>query len=236
MYHSLWANWYLPAALPALERLFFSQLRPGSHVVDVCCGSGHVTRELADRGYKVTGVDASAALIAIARRELPQVDFRIQDARALELNSRFDGALSTFDSLNHILSLDDLCRVLRGVHDVLKPGGLLVFDMNLEEAYSLDLRQWTVEMADSSVGLMRGAYDFVTKLATTELIWFVQTSEGVWRRHRSAVEQRCYTEAEISLALEDSGFNSIESIPARDAGLTTELGFGRVFFVARAQG
>src|ERR1700728_153608 len=76
MYHSLWANWYLPAALPALEKLFFSQLCSGGRVLDLCCGSGHVTRELVERGYAVTGVDASAALIAIARRELPQVDFR----------------------------------------------------------------------------------------------------------------------------------------------------------------
>ncbi|HTU46970.1 MAG TPA: class I SAM-dependent methyltransferase [Bryobacteraceae bacterium] len=234
MYHSLWANWYLPAALPALQKLFFSRLRPGSRVLDLCCGSGHVTREVADRRFKVTGVDASAALIAIARRELPHVDFRVQDARALELSTRFDGALSTFDSLNHILSLDDLRRVFRGVHDVLRPGGLFVFDMNLEEAYSLDLRQWTVEMAEGSVGLMRGTYDFGTKLATTELIWFVETSEGVWRRHRSVVEQRCYTEAEVLLALKDAGFSGIETIRARDAGLTTDLGFGRVFFVARA--
>ena len=235
MYHSLWANWYLPAALPALEKLFFSQLCSGGRVLDLCCGSGHVTRELVERGYAVTGVDASAALIAIARRELPQVDFRVQDARALVgLNGGFDGVLSTFDSLNHILSLGELGSVFRGVRDALKPGGLLVFDMNLEEAYSLDLRQWSVEMAENNLGLMRGTYDFASKLATTELIWFVETSNGLWRRHRSAVEQRCYTEAEISLALAEAGFKSIQMIWAREAGMRADLGFGRVFFTARA--
>jgi SAM-dependent methyltransferase len=235
MYHSLWANWYLPAALPALEKLFFSQLSAGSRVLDLCCGSGHVTRELVDRGYAVTGVDASAALIAIARRELPQVDFRVQDARALvRLSGRFDGVLSTFDSLNHILKLGELRGVFRGVRDALKPGGLLVFDMNLEEAYSLDLRQWSVEMSENNVGLMRGTYDFATKRAITELIWFVETSNGLWRQHRSTVEQRCYTEAEISLALEEAGFSSIQMLWAREAGMRADLGFGRVFFVARA--
>ncbi len=234
MYHTLWANWYLPASLPALERLFFSRLAAGSRVLDLCCGSGHVTRELVERAYNVTGVDASSALIAIARRELPQADFRVQDARALKLNARFDGALSTFDSLNHILSLDELRRVFRGVRAALVAEGLLVFDMNLEEAYSHDLRHWTVEAAENSVGLMRGSYDFATKLANTELIWFVETSDRLWRRNRSTVQQRCYSQAEISLALEDTGFHGIEVIPATEAGMRTDLGFGRIFLVARA--
>ena len=233
MYHTLWANWYLPAALPALEEIFFSQIRSDARVLDLCCGSGHVTQELVNRGYNVTGVDASAALIAIARRELPQVDLRVQDARALRLEYCFDGVLSTFDSLNHILRLDELRRVFRQVHKALKPGGLFVFDMNLEEAYSMDLRQWNVEIAENSVGLVRGTYDFATKLASTELIWFVSTSDGLWRRHMSVVEQRCYAQPEILLSLEEAGFDRIEAIPAREAGIRTDLGFGRVFFVAR---
>lgn len=235
MYHELWANWYLPAALPALEELFFSEAPSDCSVLDLCCGSGHVTREIAARGYSVTGVDASAALITIARGELPQVNWLVQDARRLQLSSRFDAALSTFDSLNHILSLDELRRVFRGVHDALKPGGLFVFDMNLEEAYSLDLRQWTVEVAESRVCLARGTYDFAAKLASTELIWFVKTSHGLWRQHRSVVQQRCYLADEIVNALETSGFKAIEAIPAREAGIATELGLGRIFFRARSQ-
>lgn len=236
MYHALWANWYLPAALPALEKLFFSQMCDGGRVLDLCCGSGHVTRELVSRGYHVTGVDASAALIAIARRELPQVDCYVQDARVLNLDRCFDGVLSTFDSLNHILSLDDLCRVFGRVHHALKSGGWFVFDMNLEEAYSMDLRQWTVDMAENNVGLVRGTYDFATKLARTELIWFVETSDSLWRQHRSVVEQRCYTQREVLVSLENAGFRAIQAIPAREAGARADLGFGRIFFVARAQG
>src|SRR5947208_12874629 len=41
MYHALWADWYLPAAVPALEKLFFSKVPAGPRVLDVCCGPGH---------------------------------------------------------------------------------------------------------------------------------------------------------------------------------------------------
>ncbi len=160
MYHALWADWYLPAALPALEKLFFSRVAPGRRVLDVCCGSGHVTQELVRRGYCVTGFDSSAELIAIARAELPGVDLQVQDARTLQIERRFDAAISTFDSLNHMMSLEDLGQVFVRVHGALEPGALFVFDMNLEQAYSADLRQWMVDVSDEAVKMMRGTYDF----------------------------------------------------------------------------
>ena len=234
MYHALWADWYLPAALPALEKLFFSQVPAGARVLDLCCGSGHVTRELVKRGYRVTGIDSSSALIELAWRELPEADLYVRDARALNLDVEFDAVLSTFDSLNHILHLDELRQVFTGVHALLAKEGLLVFDMNLEDAYSLDLREWSVQAEAEQVGLVRGSYDPVAKLATTELIWFVRRSDGLWSRHKSSVEQRCYSQQEILLTLAEAGFSRIEAVAARQAGVRADVAFGRVFFLARA--
>ena len=236
MYNALWADWYLPAALPALEKLFFANIRSGARLLDLCCGSGHVTKELVKRGYQVTGVDNSAELIALAKKELPGTDLRVQDATALSLEMRYDGVLSTFDSLNHILSLDNLQSVFEGVYRVLEPAGLFVFDMNLDEAYSMDLREWAVDIKEHSVGMVRGKYDPVSQRAKTELIWFIRTNEdNLWRRHCSVVEQRCYPVSDILLGLSRAGFKRIEAIPARDAGVTSDLGLGRMFFVTRSQ-
>ncbi|MGH9584597.1 MAG: class I SAM-dependent methyltransferase [Bryobacteraceae bacterium] len=236
MYHALWADWYLPAALPALEKLFFARVPSGARVLDVCCGSGHVTEELVRRGYRVTGVDSSSELIALARAALPEVDFRVQDARNIQLESAYDAALSTFDSLNHLLSLADLRDAFAGVRRTLAPGGMFVFDMNLEEAYSLDLREWTVDLAPERIGLVRGTYDMSTKKATTELICFVREGgDNLWRQSRSVVEQRCYPQSEILLALNEGGFRGVESFMARTAGVSGGLGFGRAFFRAWRQ-
>ena len=234
MYHTLWANSYMPAALPALERLFFCRMEPKARVLDVCCGSGHVTADLVKRGFQVTGVDSSAALVAIAQRDLPQVEFVVQDVRHLELAGPFDGALSTFDSLNHMLTLEDLHAVFSGVYGTLGNGGLFVFDMNLEEAYALDLHQWTVNIRHNAVGLSRGLYDPVTHTAHTELIWFTQagTSE-CWQRRQSIVEERCYEKQDIVQALQFAGFRSIEVHAAVDLSVDKEFGHGRYFFSAR---
>jgi SAM-dependent methyltransferase len=233
MYHAFWADWYLPAATPALENLFFSQVRRGSRVLDVCCGSGHVTKELVSRGYLVTGVDLSASLIVEARKELPEAEFHVQDARALSLDLRFAAALSTFDSLNHILSIEELRRVFMGVRKHLTDRGRFVFDMNDEQAYFMDLRQWAANVAEGSVGLVRGTYDAAEKIASTELIWFKkEDASELWTQKRSVVQQRCYVPTEILAALSESGFRSVEAISAADAGVTSDLGIGRIFYVA----
>lgn len=235
MYHAFWADWYLPAALPALETLFFSKVRRGASVLDVCCGSGHVTKELVARDYAVTGVDLSAALIAQARQQLPQAAFQVQDVRKFSLEQRFDAALSTFDSFNHFLSLADLRSAFASVHRHLKSGCLFVFDMNSEQAYFVDLRQWAAMVSENNVGLVRGTYDRMAQTASTELIWFERKEQSTcWKQRRSVVKQRCYSQEDILSALAESGFKDIEAIPATNAGVTSDLGFGRIFFSARA--
>lgn len=234
MYHTLWANSYLPGAMPALERLFFSRLAPDTRVLDVCCGSGHVTSELAKRRYEITGVDSSAALLEIARRDLPNATFYVQDVRQLQLPETFDAALSTFDSLNHILSLGDLHDVFSGVYATLRVGGLFVFDMNLEEAYALDLHQWLVNIRHDAVGLSRGMYDPVTHTAHTELMWFTKNgSTDCWQQRHSIVEERCYEKPDILQALQFAKFHSIEAHAAEQLGVDKDWGFGRYFFSAR---
>lgn len=235
MYHRLWNDWYLPAAMPALERVFFAQVPAGSRVLDLCCGSGHVTKELVARGYEVTGVDSSAALIERAREALPDVRFLVQDARELHLETQFDAILSTFDSLNHILTLDGLREVFVRVRKALRQRGLFVFDMNLEEAYSADLSDWAVTVDDENVTLVRGSFDAASHKGATELIWFARDTcgENMWRQRRSVVEERCYPHSEILLALRDAGFASIETVAATEMGMKSMLGLGRFFFSVR---
>lgn len=230
MYDRYWDNWYLPAALPALELLLFSQLREGDSVLDVCCGSGHVTGEIVRRGYQVTGIDQSAALIGLARQRVPAADFHVQDVRAFRPAKAFGGALSTFDALNHLLTLSDLQSAFDSVFGALRSGGVFVFDMNLDTAYTLDLRHWNANVDEDSVSLTRGTFEPATQLASTELVWLVRLKSGLWERNESIVHERCYQTSTIVQALNTAGFDRIEAAEARDCGVSTDLAFGRMFF------
>ena len=231
LYHRLWSDWYLPAAMPALEHLFFSRIPSGAAVLDVCCGSGHVTRELTRRDYQVTGVDVSEDLLSISRNEMPQVDWQRHDVRFMRLPRIYDAAISTFDSLNHILTRSDLEEVFRNVHRTLKPGGLFVFDMNLQEAFCADMQAWTANVGDDDVSLIRGFFDHATKIARTEIVWLRREADA-WIRTDTSIEERCYSQTEIVSALSRAGFTAIETVPASEAGMEPAVGFGRIFVSA----
>jgi trans-aconitate 2-methyltransferase len=115
----------------ALERIEHLRLARDAIVLDVGCGDGKVSAELARRVAegRVFGIDSSVAMIDLATRTwssaLPNIEFQVADAQALNLRPEFDIAFS-----NSVLHwVPDHFAVLLGVAAALKPGGHLVFTM-----------------------------------------------------------------------------------------------------------
>ena len=113
----------------ARELIARLKLRGDEHILDLGCGDGKITAELAravPRG-SVTGVDASAEMIAFARKTFPAAEisnlkFEIADARGIRFKEKFDLVFSNA-ALHWV---DDHEAILRGAASVLKPGGRLV--------------------------------------------------------------------------------------------------------------
>lgn len=104
-------------------------LKPGERVLDVACGEGRLAASMTDLGAKVSGVDASPALIQAAQaRKLPGSYFAVGDARALEqLPEELRG--EPYDAATCIMALmniNPISDVLRGVGSLLRPGGRFV--------------------------------------------------------------------------------------------------------------
>jgi len=95
---------------------------PGELILDLGCGSGELTQQLADRGAEVIGLDASAEMIAKADAQFPTLDFRVGDGASFELPERFDAIFS-----NAALHwMPNAAAVVQQMHKHLKPGGRLV--------------------------------------------------------------------------------------------------------------
>lgn len=216
-------------ALPALERLVLQHVPPHSRLLDLCCGSGQLALELSQRGFRVTGIDGSAELLRYAQERAPAVEFIHADARAFALPEAFAAAISLYDSLNHMMRLDDLAQVFRRVRAVLQAGGRFVFDLNMEDGYRARWRGSFAIVRDDHVLAARASFDSETRIGTTALAMF--RLDGAWRRSDLTLVQRCYEREEVRGALEGAGFEAVATYDAeRDLGMSGET--GRMFFVA----
>ncbi|QNE40044.1 methyltransferase domain-containing protein [Hymenobacter sp. NBH84] len=98
--------------------------QPGELILDLGCGSGELTQQLANAGAEVVGIDASAEMIDKAREQFPTLDFRVGDGASFELPERFDA----FFSNAALHWMPNAAAVVRQMHRHLKPGGRLAVE------------------------------------------------------------------------------------------------------------
>jgi SAM-dependent methyltransferase len=109
-YDRFWGGAYHDAVLDLMRKVLFPALPPAAGILDLCCGTGHLTRLLAGYGYRLTGIDNSRDMLDYARHNVPEANFLLADARSFQFAPRFHAAVSTFDSLNHLLAPEDLLQ------------------------------------------------------------------------------------------------------------------------------
>jgi SAM-dependent methyltransferase len=132
----------------------------GGSVLDLCCGPGRHSVELARRGFQVTGVDRSPFLLAKARELAAasgaSVEWVEQDMRNFARPATFDLALSLFTSFGYFEDEQDDLRVLRNIHQSLKENGVMIIEVLGKERLA---RVWKDtmcnELADGSLIFQR---------------------------------------------------------------------------------
>jgi SAM-dependent methyltransferase len=135
-YDQMTADYAYDRWLSALERLALEHGLTGKRVLDVACGTGKSFLPLLERGYDVSACDLSPGMVAIARTRLrdPARAF-VADMRSLPPVGPFDLVTCLDDAGNYLLGSSDLEAALRSMGSVLRPGGVLVFDVNTLQTY-----------------------------------------------------------------------------------------------------
>lgn len=233
LYANYWGGSFHDQAPAVLDRLLLRKLPPPARILDLCCGDGRLTRVLDSRGYKMQGLDGSDEMLGHARKAAPHIPFHLGDARTFTLPGRFDAVISTFDSLNHVMTLRGLRQVFRSVFQILEVGGFFAFDLNREKAYT-DL--WT-NMAGtvdtSAVSLARGDFNRRTGLAICDITLF-RKQDGHWVRSDFTLKQKHHAHEDVMSALERTGFSPVASFDAQgDLGMRGAIGEQRTFYLAR---
>jgi len=189
------------------------KLSPEDSILDLCCGQGRHSLELARRGFKyIEGIDRSHYLIqkakGRAKKEGLDVKFREGDARKLPyLPDNFDVVMVLGNSFGYFETLQDDLRVLKGVFKVLKPWGKLLIDVAdgeyLRENFQPRSWEWTGKKyfvcRERSLSLDK------QHLISRELVSHVE--RGIITDQFYSV--RLYTRDRVAELLEMAGFSDV---------------------------
>ena len=114
-----------------LQKLIRTANPNATNLLELGCGTGSILRHL-QHSYKVSGLDTSSEMLAIARHKVPRAKLFQQDMVAFQIDGRFDVICCVFDSINHVTRFADWKRVFASVRRHLSPGGCFIFDINTQ--------------------------------------------------------------------------------------------------------
>lgn len=195
-----------------LDALECYRLPVGAQVVDVACGTGVITVELARAGYDMIGIDLSEHMLGHARQRADKagmdIAFHRMDMRTFRLQERVPCITCTHDSLDHLFEDEELDLAFEHCITALRPGGLFLFDMNRWSGIRhLNGRTVFVETDDKS-----GAYHLIAEDQTleTNIVGFIQVQGNLYERFDETLYQRCYSDEEIEQRLEMFGMEVLD--------------------------
>ena len=195
-----------------VSRLLKFTRKPVRRILEVGCGTGNLTGELIRLGYEVVGVDASEGMLEIARKKLPGVRFVRADVRDMDLGEQYDAVVSTFDSLNNLLTEGDLLSAFKNIRKHLRPHGIFVGDLNTPYAMTT---QWNdvifkKDLPDGTLTLWEGEYlgDGISKLTLTV---FRPVGENLYRMVKEEFKEKGYSQATVVRLLRSAGFLNVWS-------------------------
>lgn len=209
-------------------------------VLDLGCGTGSLTGLLAEEGYDMIGIDNSEEMLEIAleKREASGKDilYLLQDMREFELYGTVAAVVSICDSINYILSPEELATVFRLVNNYLDPGGIFIFDLNTEYKYRELLADSTIaENREEGSFIWDNFYDEEERINEYDLTLFIRQSDELYRKYEEVHYQRAYSLDEVKKAIQDAG---MEFVACYDAFTkeAPEPASERVYVVAREKG
>ena len=193
--------------------------RPGGHVLDVPCGNGRLSFELAKHGLRITGMDISEEFIDEARAWISRVNpsveadgttlavpqFILGDKRAIEGENLYDGGYCFGNSFG-FLEYDDMAKFLSGVARALKPGARFVVETGMAaESFLPDFEEQTCHQIGDITCITKERYNAVEGCIDSEYIL-----ERHGRSESYQAKHWIYTAAEIQRMLRRAGFEILQ--------------------------
>ncbi len=217
-------------------------LQEQNSILDLGCGTGTLTELLAAEGYDMIGIDNSQGMLQIAmdKKERSGMDilYLQQDMRAFELYGTVGAVISVCDSMNYLLTEEDLLSVFRLVNNYLYPDGLFLFDFNTVYKYETVIGDATIaENREDCSFIWENYYHPEEEINEYDLTVFVKNDkeEDFFRRFQETHYQRGYRPEQMKALVREAGLCLIASFDA-DTQKEVTAESERVLMVCRQSG
>lgn len=180
-------------------------------IIDVGCGTGLLSVKLAKAGADVTGIDLSADMLEVATKRANALSMPIrfieQPMQEIEGEPEYDGAVIAIDSLNYLPDRESVIQTFKGIHSILKNGGLLLFDVHSTFKTDVIFMEGPFTFDSDRI-----AYIWETEEGDTEhsvysnIAFFVKEENGLYRRFNESHLQTTYHIHDYVEMLQSAGF------------------------------
>lgn len=205
-------------------------------MVDLGCGTGTLTRLLKKRGFDMIGVDLSYEMLEVARQksfDSSDILYLNQDMRELELYSTVGNVISVCDSINYLLTAEDLLETFRLVNNYLYPRGLFIFDFNTVHKYRDVIGETTIaENREEGSFIWENYYYEDEEINEYDLTIYFKNSDETYTRSQETHIQRGYDLNTMTELVNKSGLQLVCAFDSDTNGEITE-NTERICMVAR---
>ena len=228
--YSAWADFF--------EKCFKKYLpEKPSLMLDLACGTGTMTRELAKRGYDMIGIDGSPEMLSEAFSKNDgehSILYLNQDMREFELYGTVGAVSCCLDSINYLLSESDVKKTFSLVHNYLDPDGLFMFDVNSPYKFEKIYGDNAYILEDDGVYCgWQNFYDAPSGICDFYLSIF-EEEDGQYCRQDEHQQEKCYSLETLKKLLLECGFEFLEVVSDFNFTAPTET-TERYYIVARAK-
>lgn len=205
-------------------------------ILDLACGTGKISFELAKAGFEVIGVDVSPDMLSQAMSKLgSKADnpvFICQDMQTLDLYGTVGAVVCTLDCINHLTSPVSVKKAFERVSLFLESGGLFVFDLNspYKIAEILGNNSFVYDYGDIYCVWQNG-YNPKSKLCNFDLTFFELDGDRYIRSDENFAE-RAYTTTQVEKYLKSAGLE-LEAVYDDMTFETPQTKSERIIYVAR---
>ncbi|MCR5403690.1 MAG: methyltransferase domain-containing protein [Butyrivibrio sp.] len=211
-------------------------------VVELGCGTGSFSQVLRRRGYDIIGIDMSPEMLDLARKKSVEAGMDImyieQDMRELDLYCTAGTIVSVCDSINYILTDEEIVEIFRLVNNFLYPGGVFIFDFNTLHKYRDVIGDATIaENRDDCSFIWENYFHEDGHINEYDLTIFARTGKetDTFRRSMETHYQRGFEIDEMIGFVKEAGLEFIASIDA-DTYEEPDENSERIYIVAGEKG